>query len=74
MPTYDFRCQASRCPRKGEPFEKRLPMADRDAACIRCPTCGSEARRMVVPTKAPMCVMMKKLETSNTQIPERMLP
>ena len=74
MPTYDFRCQTSRCPRQGEPFEARLPMAERDTACVRCPTCGSEARRLVVPTHAPMVVMMKRLETSDKQIPERMLP
>lgn len=74
MPRYDFRCQSSKCPREGEPFEARLTIADRDAACIRCPTCNSEARRLEVPLKAPMCVIMKKQETSDRQIPERMLP
>lgn len=74
MATYDFRCQSSQCSRDGEPFEKRLLMAERDSACVRCPTCGSEARRLEVPTKAPTCVMMKRLETSEKFIPERLLP
>jgi hypothetical protein len=51
-----------------------LSIADRDLACVHCPDCGTEARRLVVPTKAPMCVVMKKQETSDRQIPERMLP
>ncbi len=74
MPTYDFRCQSSKCPREGEPFEDQLPIAERDSACIRCPTCGSESRRLVVPLKAPACVMMKKQETSDKYIPDRLLP
>ena len=49
-------------------------MAERDSACVRCPSCNAEAKRLVVPTKAPMCVMMRRLETSEKQIPERMLP
>ncbi len=73
-PTYDFNCLSSECPREGEPFEDRLPIADRDLACVRCPDCGSESRRLVVPLKAPACVIMKKQETSNKQIPERLLP
>ncbi len=74
MPTYDFVCQSNTCDREHEPFEARLPIADRDLACVRCPNCGSESRRLVVPLKAPACVIMKGQETSNKQIPERLLP
>ncbi len=74
MPTYDFKCLSSKCPREGEPFEARLLMAERDAACVRCPTCNSQSRRLEVPLKAPAVVMMKKQETSDRQIPERLLP
>ncbi len=74
MATYDFRCQSSQCPREGEPFEARLPMDERDTACVRCPNCNSESRRLVVPLKAPAVVMMKKQETSDRQIPDRLLP
>lgn len=74
MPTYDFRCQSSRCPREGEPFEAMLSIADRDTPCIYCPDCATIARRLVVPTKAPTCVMMKRQETSEKQIPDRLLP
>ena len=73
-PTYDFHGRNSKCPREGEAFEANVPIADRDRACVRCPNCGSESRRQVVPSKAPTCVVMKKQETSNTQIPERLLP
>jgi hypothetical protein len=73
MPIYDFVCGASQCPRE-EPFESILSIADRDLVCIRCPTCNTPARRLVVPLKAPMCVVMKKLETSDKHIPERLLP
>ena len=74
MPIYDFHCQSNKCPREHEPFEARLSIVDRDLACVRCPDCGSEARRQVVPSKAPACVVMKKQETSSRQIPERLLP
>ncbi len=73
MAIYDFRCRSTLCPRQGETFEARLPMAERDTACIRCPTCGSEARRLEVPTKAPACVMMRSLETGG-KVPDRLLP
>lgn len=49
-------------------------MSERDSQCIRCPTCNSEARRQVVPSTAPMVVMMRTGETRDKQIPERMLP
>ena len=73
-PTYDFHCLSSKCPREGEAFEENIPIADRDTACVRCPVCGSNARRQVVPSKAPMCVILKKQETSDRQIAERVLP
>ncbi len=68
---YDFRCGSSQC---SAVFEVCLPMDDRDRACISCPDCGSEARRQVVPSRAPACIIMKKQETSDKQIPERLLP
>ncbi len=74
MATYEFKCCSNLCPQDGELFDVRLPMAERDAACIRCPTCNSQAHRMVVPSSAPMVVMMKTGETRDKQIPERMLP
>ena len=74
MATYEFKCGSSRCPRDGDLFDARLPMAERDTACVRCPTCNSQARRQVVPSSAPMVVMMRTGETRDKQIPERMLP
>lgn len=74
MPNYDFHCLSNTCPREHEPFEARLSIAARDLACVRCPDCGSESRRQVVPSRAPACIVMKKQETSDTQIPERLLP
>ena len=74
MAKYDFHCLSSKCPRKDEAFEVNLPMVDRDRVCVRCPDCGSEARRQVVPSKAPMCVIMKRQELSEKQIPTRILP
>ena len=77
MPTYDFFCTQSdaKCPRKSDTFEASLSIADRDApARVHCPDCGAAAKRIVVPLKAPMCVIMKGQETSNKQIPERLLP
>lgn len=74
MATYEFKCGSSRCPRDGERFDVRLAMAERDTACVRCPTCNSEARRQVVPSAPPMVVMMKTGETRSKQIPDRMLP
>ncbi len=71
MATYDFTCGSSRC---GEAFEERLPMDERDTACVRCPKCNSAAIRREVPLKAPACVVMKKQETSDRQIPDRILP
>lgn len=70
LATYDLKCQSSQCE---QTFEVRLPMDDRDSACIRCPACNSEARRQVVPFKAPACIMMKPLNQGG-QTPERMLP
>ena len=74
MPTYDFNCLNSKCPREGEAFEAYLSIADRDLGCVRCPDCGSEAQRQVVPSRAPACVILKKQELSDRQIPERILP
>lgn len=73
MPTYEFVCGSSRCPRKGESFDVRLPIADRDAACVRCPNCNSEARRQVVPSKAPTCVITRPLNHGG-HTKERLLP
>lgn len=73
-PTYDFNCRNSKCPRDGETFEENISIADRDSACVRCPDCGSEARRQVVPSHAPSCVSMKRMELSERQIPGRLLP
>lgn len=73
MPTYEFTCPASQCPSGGARFDVRLPMDDRDRACVSCPVCGTEARRCVVPSKAPAAVMMKSLETGG-QVPDRLLP
>ncbi len=70
MATYDFTCGSSQC---GEVFEARLPMDDRDSACVRCPTCGSESRRRVVPLKAPACVITKPLNQGG-HTKERLLP
>lgn len=74
MATYEFKCGSSLCLRDGEVFDVLLPMYERDIACVRCPTCNSEAKRVVVPSSAPMVVMMKKGETRDKPIPERMLP
>jgi len=74
MSIYEFKCSRKNCPSKGERFDARLPMAERDTALVRCEKCGRKAKRIEVPTKAPMVVMMKKLETSDKQIPDRMLP
>ena len=74
MATYEFKCGSSRCSRDGELFDVLLPMYERDIACVRCPTCNSEAHRQVVPSSAPMVVMMKTGETRSKQIPDRMLP
>ncbi len=74
MATYEFKCGSSRCPRDGERFDVRLPMAERDTTCVRCPTCNSESRRQEVPLVPPMVVMMRTGETRDKPIPERMLP
>ena len=74
MPTYEFSCRRKNCQSKGARFDVRLPMADRDTALVRCEKCGRKTKRIEVPIKAPMVVMMKKLETSDKQIPDRMLP
>ena len=74
MPTYEFSCLRKNCPSKGARFDVRLPMADRDTALVRCEKCGRKTKRIEVPTTAPMVVMMKRLETSDKQIPDRMLP
>ena len=74
MAIYEFECGNKKCSSKREPFDVRLPMADRDTALVRCEKCGRRAKRIEVPTKAPMVVMMKKLETSDKKIPDRMLP
>ena len=74
MPTSEFSCRRKNCQSKGARFDVRLPMADRDTALVRCEKCGRKTKRIEVPTKAPMVVMMKKLETSDKQIPDRMLP
>ena len=74
MPTYEFSCLRKNCPSKGERFDVRLPMADRDTALVRCEKCGRKTKRIEVPIKAPMVVMMRRLETSDKQIPDRMLP
>ena len=74
MAKYDFHCLSSKCDRRNEPFEVNLPMADRDRACVRCPDCGSQAKRQVVPSHAPSCVSMKRQELSDRQIPGRLLP
>ncbi len=58
MALYDFICGSSKC---GETFEERLPMDERDTACVRCPKCNSEAKRRVVPLKAPACVITTPL-------------
>ena len=73
MPTYEFVCPASQCPSKGERFDVRLPMDDRDTACVRCPKCNTESRRCEVPSKAPAAIMMRALETGG-QVPDRLLP
>ena len=74
MPTYEFKCTRKKCPSKGERFDVRLPMAEMDTALVRCAKCGKRAKRIEVPSRAPMAVMMRKLETSDRQIPDRMLP
>lgn len=71
MANYDFQCGSSQC---NSVFEVQLPMDERDSQCIRCPDCGSEAQRQVVPSKPPACIVLKKQETSDRQIPERRLP
>ena len=73
MPTYEFNCLSSRCRYNCERFDVRLPMADRDAACVRCPNCNSPARRCEVPFKAPAVVMMRALENGG-KVPDRLLP
>ncbi len=74
MPTYEFKCDRKTCPSKGEAFDVRLLMAEMDTALVRCEKCGKRAKRIEVPSKAPMAVMMRKLEMSDKQIPDRMLP
>lgn len=73
MPTYEFVCPSSRCPSKGARFDVRLPMADRDTTCVRCPRCNSESRRCEVPLAAPAVVMMRALETGG-KVADRLLP
>lgn len=70
MPIYEFQCGSSQC---GEPFEARLSIADRDTACVRCPKCNSEARRRVVPSKAPTAVITHPLRRGGHK-KERLLP
>lgn len=62
MPIYEFLCGNSRCPHHEERFEERLSIADRDAACVRCPKCNSESRRCVVPSAAPVAYIMEGRE------------
>lgn len=57
MPIYEFICGSSRCPSMGATFDVRLPIVDRDVACVRCPRCNSESRRQIFPTKPPACVI-----------------
>lgn len=73
MATYEFQCLDDQCINYVEPFDVRLPMDERDTAQVLCPTCDGSARRQVVPSKAPMCVMTSPLETGG-HIQERMLP
>lgn len=72
-PIYDFSCGSDRCSRDGELFEVRLPMDERDTACVRCPTCNSLARRQVIASKAPACVMTVPLNNGG-HTKERLLP
>lgn len=62
MPTYEFLCGSSKCPHHEERFEARLPIADRDAACVRCPKCNSEARRCAVPSTPAAVRVIKQGE------------
>lgn len=49
MPTYVYVCK----PCDGEPFERELPVVERNSVC--CPTCFSPAtRRFVAPHVAPI--------------------
>ena len=70
MALYDFICDSGPCGN----FEMLLPMSKRNTARVKCPTCGRRAKRIEVPNKAPTVVMMRRLETSDKQIPDRMLP
>lgn len=71
MAIYEFRCQSSKC--SNESFEVQLPMDERDTACVRCPQCNSEARRQVVPSKPPSCVITVPMEQGG-HTKERLLP
>lgn len=73
MATYDFQCKNDQCSSNGALFEVRLPMDERDTSRILCSDCGSEARRQVVPSKAPACVMTVPLNNGG-HTKERLLP
>ena len=73
MATYDFQCRSNKCSRDGELFEVRLPMDERDSQCVRCPTCGSEARRQVVPSSPAQCVITVPMNNGG-HTKERLLP
>ena len=70
MARYDFTCGLEQC---AETFEVRLSMDERDSARILCPACGSKARRQVVPSKPPTCVMTRPLNNGGS-VKERILP
>lgn len=73
MPIYEFVCTNDRCPRQGQTFDVRLPIADRDTAEIGCPDCAGASDRQVIPSEPPTCVITKPLNLGG-HTKERLLP
>lgn len=72
MALYEFCCQDPACQYHAAPFERLVPMTQRDAA-MRCPLCGGPASRVVVPSSPASCVLMKPLNLGG-HTKERLLP
>lgn len=75
MPTYEWICQNDICMHSAMPFDRNIPMDDRDTANVRCPACGKDnAIRQVVPSKAPLCVITEPGAVYEEHVPKRVLP
>lgn len=59
MALYEFRCQNPTCLHHAVPFERRLPVGERDTADVLCPGCGEPAIRVVIPSSLASCVLTR---------------